>query len=150
MSRFADLQAAVEENIARLKDCVSLLHGASKDAARKVNADASKFELDLNRDLRAMEAEARESVPSVRRSQQDTVASLRKEIGDTKIRLQKVNETLQRAELLPENRTAEVRVLPCHPMFMRVAFFIHAYCTGTHAHPRSSRILHCLPHGIRW
>jgi hypothetical protein len=52
MSRFAELNLAVESHTTKLKEAAGSLQGASKEHARKINADALKFEMDANRQVR--------------------------------------------------------------------------------------------------
>lgn len=106
--RFGELQEAVERNIESVRDSLRALPSASKDSARQINAECLQLGRNVDRDLRAMEGENKKAAPAVRRSQQDIVDQLRRDYLDVSQKLQRVNDTMQRAELMPA-RSAEVR-----------------------------------------
>ena len=107
-ARFDELQETIEQRISNLKEALLALPSASKDGKGQINAECLQLGRSIDKDLRAMEAETKVSTPKVRRAQQDVIAQLRKDYVEATQKLQRLNDSIQRSELLPQ-RSAEVR-----------------------------------------
>ena len=107
---FVELVEKVELSISSLKESILVLPSSTKDGARQINAECLQLGRSIDRDLRTMESETKVSTPSVRRSQQDAIAQLRRDYVEVNQKLQRLNDSMQRAELMP-SKSAEVRSL---------------------------------------
>lgn len=126
-ARFSDLQEGVERNLSNLKESTQALRSSSKDGARLINAEcveltrrsksregaypplvltSASFAI-VDADIRLMEEEKKKATPAVRRSQEGVIMQLKTDMSEARSALQRQNDVMHRAELLP-SRSSEV------------------------------------------